>query len=141
MLVAMVLCSVLVSVVLTDDAAGAVEGGDITTACAGTLSGSTFSLSADCDTTASLTVPNGITVDGDGHTITAHDPSAGFFTGPVVTNAGAAINLANLTVKGTGFAINCSTGIRGIFFNDASGSNRRRHGSRHHPAQRLHDGW
>jgi hypothetical protein len=80
-----------------------VNGGDITTACTGTLSGTTFTLTADCDTTAPLTVPNGVTVDGGGHTITAHDITGihNSFVGAVVTNATGAtsMTLQNLTIE------------------------------------------
>ena len=37
--------------------------------------GTTFTLTADCDTTEPLEVPDGFTVDGAGFTITAHDPA------------------------------------------------------------------
>jgi hypothetical protein len=97
----------------------------VDSACIGTLSGTTFTLTADCDTTVQLTVPNGQTVDGSGHTITAHDPGPGvFFVGAVLTNdpAGHSMTIQNLTIKGTGFSTNCGTGLLGIFFNDASGS-------------------
>ena len=32
------------------------------------------------------------------------------------------MTIENLTIQGTGFATNCGTGLKGIFFNDASGS-------------------
>ena len=105
-------------------------GGDITTACPGTVSGTTFTLSANCDTTATLTVPNGFTVNGAGHEITAHDPNpstpAGLFLGPALTNAGTTMNLTNLTVRGTGFAaFGCNAGAtptNGVLYNNASGT-------------------
>jgi Putative Ig domain len=89
---------------------------------AGTLSGSTYTLTADCDTTVQLTVPDGQTVNGAGHTITPHDPAGGNFTGSVLINAGTSMNIENVTVKGGVFATNCGTGLKGIFFNDASGA-------------------
>jgi parallel beta-helix repeat protein len=96
----------------------------IATGCAGTTSGTTFTLTADCDTTATLTVPDGFTVDGAGHTITAHDPVGGFFKGPVVTNASGAtsMTLTDLTVRGTGFATDCTGTLIGVLFNDAGGA-------------------
>jgi LPXTG-motif cell wall-anchored protein len=106
-------------------------GGDITTACAGVVAGSTFTLTADCDTTATLTVPNGFTLNGAGHEITAHDPDpaagqSGLFHGPVLTNAGAAMNVTDLTVRGTGFtAFGCNasaTPTVGVLYLDASGA-------------------
>jgi hypothetical protein len=108
------------------DAAAAIHQApdpSITTACTGTTSGTTFTLTTDCDTTAPLTVPDGFTVNGAGHIITVHDPPGGFFVGGVVTNAGTAMNVENLTIQGTGFAFNsCAQGVQtGIFFNDAGG--------------------
>jgi hypothetical protein len=106
-------------------------GGDITTACAGVVSGTTFTLTANCDTTATLTVPDGFTVDGAGHETTAHDPNpsagqSGLFLGPVLTNAGAAMNLTDLTVRGTGFtSFGCNAGATptvGVLYNNASGA-------------------
>ncbi len=94
--------------------------------CEGTVNGNTFTLTANCDTTAPLTVPDGVTLDGGGHTITAHDPSGGFFKGGVVTNAvaGDTMTVQNLTVSGPagGFGTDCAQPLTGIFFNDASGS-------------------
>src|SRR6476659_4947568 len=55
-------------------------------ACTGTTAGSTFTLTANCDTNVPLLVPDGFTLDGHGFTITAHDPVGGFFKGGVVTN-------------------------------------------------------
>ncbi|MEY9842142.1 right-handed parallel beta-helix repeat-containing protein [Streptacidiphilus sp. EB103A] len=106
-------------------------GGDITTACQGTLARARFTLSANCDTTVTLTVPNGLTVIGAGHEITAHDPNpaagpSGLFDGPVVTNAGTTMNLRNLTVRGTGFtSFGCNAGATptvGLLYNNASGA-------------------
>ena len=106
-------------------------GGDITTACHGTVAGSTFTLTANCHTTATLTVPNGFTVVGAGHEITAHDPDpaagqSGLFDGPVVTNAGTTMNLRDLTVRGTGFtSFGCNasaTPTVGVLYHNASGA-------------------
>ena len=48
-----------------------------------------ITLTGDCDTTAPLTIPNGVTLNGAGHTITAHDmtPGTPSFDGAVLTNA------------------------------------------------------
>lgn len=96
----------------------------VNTACAGTLSGTVFTLTADCDTTASLTVADGQTVDGAGHTITAHDPPGGNFTGAVLTNAagGTSMNVRNLTIRGTGFATDCGVQLFALWFSDAGGT-------------------
>ena len=68
-------------------------------------------------------MPDGFTVDGAGHTITAHDVSATVsFIGAVVTNAGTSMHLRNLTVRGTGFPnVTCDL-LAGIQFADADGS-------------------
>jgi hypothetical protein len=101
----------------------------ITSACAGTTSGTTFTLTADCDTTAPLTVPNGFTVDGAGHTITAHDTTPGSFNGAVLTNPAPIqfeeMHVQNLTIKGTGFVSPPACGratLDGILFAAAFGS-------------------
>jgi Putative Ig domain len=118
--------SVVVSVTLSSSAGATVPGGDITV-CPHTTNGTTVTLTADCDTTAPLTVPDGFTVDGAGHTITAHDPGPGVpFDGGVLTNdpTGHSMNIEALTIKGTSFAEDgCAAPIlNGIFFNDAGGS-------------------
>ncbi len=98
----------------------------VVTACAGALTGSTFALSADCDTSVQLTVPNGVTVNGAGHRITAHDPSPGVpFSGAVLTNdpSGTSMNIEDLTIEGTGFEGVCDNQVLiGILFNNAGGS-------------------
>ncbi|WP_143200148.1 DUF7507 domain-containing protein [Kitasatospora sp. CB01950] len=75
---------------------------DIRTVCtASTTSGTTITLTVDCATTDNLTVPDGFTLDGGGHTITATDPSlANPLLGAVVSNAGATMTIKNLTVQG-----------------------------------------
>ena len=68
-------------------------------------------------------MPDGFTVDGGGHTITAHDVSATVpFIGAVVTNAGTSMHLRNLTIRGTGFAnVTCEL-LTGIYFVEAGGT-------------------
>ncbi|MFD5560782.1 DUF7507 domain-containing protein [Kitasatospora griseola] len=77
---------------------------DIRTVCtASSTSGTTITLTGDCTTTDNLTVPDGYTLNGAGHTITATDPSlADPLLGPVVGNAAGAttMNIENLTVRG-----------------------------------------
>jgi hypothetical protein len=112
--------------------AAAIPGGSITTVCAaaGTVSGSTFTLHANCgDVTSPITVPSSITtVNGDGFTISATDIGFSQFNGGILTNesSGQAMNIENLTVSGPvgGFQIahNCDYLLYGIYFNDAGGS-------------------
>jgi Putative Ig domain len=114
----------LVPIALTGGGvAGAATDPSIET-CAGTLSGSTFTLTANCDATAPLTVPDGLTVNGAEHTITARDTTPGSFDGGVVTSAGTSMNIENLTIMGTGFTSSapCRGTLNGLFFNGAGGS-------------------
>ena len=101
----------------------------ITAACRTRTAGTRITLTADCDTAVTLTVPDGFTLDGAGHVITAHDPAAGAFTGPVLTNtgpvlanAGPDMSITNLTVRGTEFTATCSNPPDGILLANAGGS-------------------
>jgi hypothetical protein len=86
-----------------------------------TTSGITVSLTQDCSTTAPLTpVPNGFTFNGNNHTISFSDPPGGHFSGAVLTNAGASMNVENVTIAGppSGLAVptDCSLLLFGILF-------------------------
>jgi Domain of unknown function DUF11/Putative Ig domain len=94
----------------------------ITAACQTRTAGTTITLTADCDTAVTLTVPDGFTLDGAGHVITAHDPASGAFAGPVLTNAGPDMSITNLTVRGTEFTAACSNPLDGILLANARGS-------------------
>src|SRR5258708_281570 len=48
----------------------------------------TMILNGDCITDTTILVPNGITLNGAGHTITAVDPPADYFKGGVIRNRG-----------------------------------------------------
>jgi hypothetical protein len=94
-------------------------------ACAFTTSGKTMTLNADCTTSTSIIVPNGVTLNGAGHTITAVDPPSGHFVGGVVQNGGATANVTNVTITASGLADVCDAGadrLRGILFDTAGGS-------------------
>src|SRR5947209_6191935 len=87
----------------------------------------TMTLNADCVTDHSIIVPNGFTLDGAGHTITAVDPSTApfHFVGGVIQNGGATANVTNLKVTTSNLAEVCDAGpnrLRGILFDGASGS-------------------
>jgi hypothetical protein len=111
-------------------AAVPIPGGDITTVCAGTVNGTTFTLTANCgEVTTSLTVPPTITtVNGAGFTISGTDIGSAQFNGGILTNAsaGQTMNIQNLTVTGpaAGFQLctNSTNVLYGIYFNDASGT-------------------
>jgi predicted extracellular nuclease len=86
---------------------------------------STRTLLSDCDTSQTILVPNGWTLDGAGHSITAKDPADGHFLGAVVRNAGASANVRDLTVTASSLNDVCDDGdnrLRGILLDGASGS-------------------
>ena len=95
-----------------------------TTNCTFTNTGTTMTLDADCTTDSTIFVPDGWTLDGAGHTITAIDPSGGHFKGAVVRNQGATANVINLTITASGLKDVCDAGddrLRGILFDGAGG--------------------
>ena len=85
-----------------------------------------MTLVADCTTDESILIPNGFTLNGANHTITAVDPPApGHFLGAIVRNGGASASVINLTVTASGLADVCDGGdtrLRGILLDGASGS-------------------
>jgi hypothetical protein len=92
--------------------------------CSFTTAGKTMTLNNDCVTTASIQVPDGFTLNGAGHTITAKDPAGGHFLGGVVTNAGASASVINLRITTDNLVDVCDAGgdrLRGILFDGASG--------------------
>jgi hypothetical protein len=85
----------------------------------------TMVLQGNCTTDMTIPIPDGFTLDGDGHTITANDPPLDHFRGAVVKNGGTTANVVNLTVTASGLADVCDDGndrLRGILFDGASGS-------------------
>jgi hypothetical protein len=103
----------------------------LATACpAGGLVGTTYTLTGDCAVTAPITVPDGVTLDGGGFTISATDAGGPQWNGGIVTNAvaGGSMNIRNVTITGpaNGFQACGLNGagnvLYGIFFNDASGT-------------------
>ena len=79
----------------------------------------------DCITDTTIFIPAGKTLNGNGNTITAVDPSGGPFVGAVVQNAGSTANVNNLTIDTANLANVCHEGVdrlRGILFDGASGS-------------------
>ena len=85
----------------------------------------TRTLLNDCETSTSVLVPDGWTLDGAGHSITAVDPSGGHFKGAVVRNAGTVAHVRNLTVTAEDLADVCDGGddrLRGILLDGAAGS-------------------
>src|SRR5688500_9486672 len=85
--------------------------------CSFTTVKKTMTLSADCTTTTSIIVPNGFTIDGAGHTITAMDPIGDHFKGGVIQNGGASANVTNVVITVSALADVCDSGparLRGI---------------------------
>jgi hypothetical protein len=111
---------------LVSAAVAACSAGSARAACEDVFSvkGSTITLSADCTTDHSLIVPDGFTLNGAGHTVTAVDPAGGHFKGGVVQNGGAAANVVNTRITADGLSNVCDGGVdrlRGILFDGASG--------------------
>ncbi|MBI2443426.1 MAG: right-handed parallel beta-helix repeat-containing protein [Candidatus Levybacteria bacterium] len=93
--------------------------------CNFTTIGTTMKLQADCTTDETITIPDGFTLDGFNHTITAVDPSGDHFKGAVVKNAGSVAHVTRLAVKASALANVCDAGadrLRGIMFEGAAGS-------------------
>lgn len=95
------------------------------TDCTFTTSGTTMNLDSDCTTDETIYVPDGYTLDGQNHTITAVDPSGDSFKGGVIENGGSVAYVVNLNIHGAFTTIACHVGadrLRGILFDGASGS-------------------
>ena len=93
--------------------------------CAFDATTTTWTLLADCTTDETIVIPNTITLDGDGHSITAVDPAGGHFRGAVVRNGGAAANVTDVEITASGLADVCDGGadrLRGILLDGAAGS-------------------
>lgn len=96
-----------------------------TLGCVFSTSGTTMTLVDDCTTDRTIVVPDGFTLDGDGHTITAVDPSGGHFVGGVVANGGSVAHVTHVAITASGLANVCDGGtdrLRGILFDGAGGS-------------------
>jgi hypothetical protein len=87
--------------------------------------GTTRTLLGDCVTSTTIGIPNGMTFNGAGYTITAIDPAGGHFVGAVIRNLGTSANVTNLHVTASNLTNTCDAGadrLRGILFEGASGS-------------------
>jgi parallel beta-helix repeat protein len=98
------------------------------TTCVFTQVGDRMRLVADCQTDSTLFVPNGVTLDGRGHRITAVDPPGGSFSGAIVRNAGAQASVQNLVLDTRALTPLCHSDsapdqrLRGILLESASGT-------------------
>jgi parallel beta-helix repeat protein len=105
-----------------------VAGAHAETDCVFTTLGNTMVLTASCATDATLVVPNGMTLEGAGRTITARDPEGGHFLGAVIKNAGPVAHVRNLVIDTESLISACDPGapvdsrLRGIFLESASGT-------------------
>jgi hypothetical protein len=92
------------------------------------VAGDTLVLTEDCFADHTYLVPDGKTLDGNGHVIYAVDPVGGHFIGAVVQNAVApsTIHVTNLEIRGQFTTGNVCDGglarLRGILFSGASGT-------------------
>lgn len=100
-------------------------------ACAATVDNATETdtLTQDCTTASTITVPDGWTIDGAGHTLTAVENAASpNFPGPVLLSTegsaqAATMNVANLHITTSGFGNGNSGGqLAGIKYDRAGGS-------------------
>lgn len=97
-----------------------------TAGCTFTTLGTTMRLDADCTTSTSIMIPDGFTLDGAHHTITAVDPGNGFFfQSAILRNEGASAHVIFVDIRAAELGITCKAGnyrLRGILFDGASGS-------------------
>ncbi len=90
--------------------------------------GKTMLLEADCETTTPIVIPDGWTLDGKGHTITAVEAAAGAWNGAVITTEGSAAHVRNLVLTAESLACACNQKddsdqrLRGILFDGAGGT-------------------
>lgn len=92
--------------------------------CAFTMSGSTMLLNGSCETTSSIIIPDGMTLDCQGHWITGVEDNAGDWVGGVVENGGTVASVKNCAITVENLASACKGGddrLRGILFDGASG--------------------
>ena len=93
--------------------------------CSYSEAGNTINLLGDCTTDQTILVPDGKTLEGNGHTITVVDPSDGHFLGAVVQNAGGIASVNNLTVTARNLVTACDdfpNSLAGIRLDGASGA-------------------
>jgi len=81
-------------------------------------------LEDDCQTDRSIEVPDGLTLNGDGHLIQAVDPINDLFRGAVIVARHGTASVVNTRVSTTLLTGGCLEGdarLRGIYFDGASG--------------------
>ncbi len=90
--------------------------------CKFVVSGTTMTLQNDCVASGTITIPNGFTLNGNNHLITAPDSGNGVFTSGVITNGGSVANLKNLVIASIPDGPCGSSTSNAIWFAAASGS-------------------
>lgn len=97
--------------------------------CTADVQGTSYTLTEDCSTTTTITVPDGAEIDGDGHTITAVENQASpNFPGPVLASAvgdasaPASLDVRDLTIRGDFSGSNSGGALAGISMQRAGGS-------------------
>jgi hypothetical protein len=91
--------------------------------CRFSLSGAVMRLEADCVTTASIEIGDGITLDGQSHRIIARAPADAGFQGGILVARGATAAVVNTTIVAE-LPAGCLRGahrLRGIYFEGAAG--------------------
>ncbi|MBC8171911.1 MAG: hypothetical protein H7X77_09565, partial [Anaerolineae bacterium] len=95
------------------------------TTCTFTVTGTSMKLNGNCTTDETIYVPQGFTLNGQGHTILVTDPAGDSFKGAVVKNAGTVAHVINLRIRAPNLAVACHSYpdyLTGIWFENARGS-------------------
>ncbi|WP_338262421.1 right-handed parallel beta-helix repeat-containing protein [Corallococcus caeni] len=94
--------------------------------CGITLSPGKVTLRADCVVQSAVFIPDGLTFDGAGHTLTASEEGAGdHYKGAVLRNRGSVANVRDVTVTARNLSDVCDGDVdrlRGILLEGASGT-------------------
>ncbi|MFB1485212.1 right-handed parallel beta-helix repeat-containing protein [Corallococcus sp. RDP092CA] len=94
--------------------------------CPVTLSPGQVTLREDCVVQSAMFIPDGYTLDGAGHTLTASEDGAGdHYKGAVLRNRGTVANVRDVTVTARGLSDVCDAEadrLRGILLDGASGT-------------------
>src|SRR4051794_1171632 len=77
------------------------------TTCGVVIVKSTMTLQDDCNTETPIIIPDGVTFNLNGFSITANDPASDHFRGGVVQNGGSRANVTNGTIKAAGLSEVC----------------------------------
>ncbi|MBA3233026.1 MAG: right-handed parallel beta-helix repeat-containing protein, partial [Propionibacteriales bacterium] len=88
-----------------------------------------MALPGDCTTYATIQVPDGVTIDGNGHTITAESTAVAPFDGPIISSAPGSAGVAaptmtveHVRIVAQGFATATGGHVAGVLFDGAYGS-------------------